>query len=222
MSIKKKLGLGVASAAIGLSLLGGGTYAFFNDTATQASSFASGTLDLNVNPTTLVDLGNLKPGDWTNKTFKLTNNGSLDIKKVKLHTSYTVTKLDGSPVAPATAQRYADAIKVQFLDNTGDTGTFLGLFDDHAHNVITSKTISQLVAMTPEDLAQELDRANFSPPTYVLRDGIKAGSGKEATDDFKVQFQFVNDTVNTQNDLQGLKLNLSWQFEGIQEDGEQR
>ena len=31
MSIKKKLGLGVASAALGLSLIGSGTYAYFSD-----------------------------------------------------------------------------------------------------------------------------------------------------------------------------------------------
>ncbi|MCU5397508.1 CalY family protein, partial [Bacillus toyonensis] len=31
MSLKKKLGVGVVSAALGLSLIGGGTYAYFSD-----------------------------------------------------------------------------------------------------------------------------------------------------------------------------------------------
>ena len=33
MGIKQKLGLGVASAALGVALVGGGTYAYFSDTA---------------------------------------------------------------------------------------------------------------------------------------------------------------------------------------------
>ena len=48
MGIKKKLGLGVASAALGLSLIGGGTWAAFNDAATINNHFAAGTLDLEV------------------------------------------------------------------------------------------------------------------------------------------------------------------------------
>ncbi|WP_222119322.1 TasA family protein, partial [Bacillus thuringiensis] len=31
MSMKKKLGMGVITAALGLSLIGGGTYAYFSD-----------------------------------------------------------------------------------------------------------------------------------------------------------------------------------------------
>ena len=33
MSIKKKLAMGVMTGALGLTLVGGGTYAAFNDTA---------------------------------------------------------------------------------------------------------------------------------------------------------------------------------------------
>ena len=35
MSLKKKLGLGIATAALGMSLVGGGTYAYFNDVETN-------------------------------------------------------------------------------------------------------------------------------------------------------------------------------------------
>ncbi|MCL6570669.1 MAG: M73 family metallopeptidase, partial [Bacillus sp. (in: Bacteria)] len=35
MSIKRKLGMGAASAALGLSLIGGGTWAAFNDMTRQ-------------------------------------------------------------------------------------------------------------------------------------------------------------------------------------------
>ncbi|MCC3649344.1 spore coat protein [Cytobacillus oceanisediminis] len=214
MNLKKKLGMGIASAALGISLVGGGTVAYFSDTATQASTFASGTLDLNVDPTTLVNVGNLKPGDWTNKTFKLINNGSLDIKKVKLQTSYTVTKNNGNSVDPALADKYADQIMVDFLVNKGDDGK--------GNDIILTKSLKQLKGMTPDQLAQEFDKEWLLIfPYYVLRDGISAGTGKESVDDFKVKFRF-NDTGSPQNDLQDLKLNLTWTFEGVQEDGEER
>ena len=59
---EKKLGMGVASAALGLSLIGGGTFAFFSDKEVSNNTFAAGTLDLTLNPKTLVDIKDLKPG----------------------------------------------------------------------------------------------------------------------------------------------------------------
>ncbi|MGY3714790.1 TasA family protein [Sutcliffiella cohnii] len=90
MSIKKKIGLGVASAALGLSLVGGGTWAAFNDTATMNNYFAAGTLDLEVGKnhpshTMNFDLANMKPGDTVRRIFKLNNTGSLAIKEVLLN-----------------------------------------------------------------------------------------------------------------------------------------
>lgn len=89
MTIKKKLGLGVASAALGLSLIGGGTFAAFNDTATINNHFASGTLDLSVekngdNKALNFDISNMKPGDSVHREFKLKNAGTLAIKDVLL------------------------------------------------------------------------------------------------------------------------------------------
>ncbi len=71
MSLKKKLGMGVASAALGLSLIGGGTFAFFSDKEVSNNTFAAGTLDLTLNPKTLVDIKDLKPGDSVKKEFLL-------------------------------------------------------------------------------------------------------------------------------------------------------
>jgi spore coat-associated protein N len=88
MSIKKKLGLGVASAALGISLVGGGTWAAFNDTATINNHFAAGTLDLEVgkvNAAANFDLGNMKPGDSVKRVFTLNNAGTLAIKEVLLN-----------------------------------------------------------------------------------------------------------------------------------------
>ncbi|ANC78821.1 hypothetical protein ABE65_019265 [Fictibacillus phosphorivorans] len=218
MSLKKKLGLGVASAALGLSLVGGGTYAYFSDTAVQTSTFASGTLDLNVDPTTLITLDKFKPGDWKNQTFKLINNGNLDIKSVNLKTAYSVTKNDGSSVDPTLAAKYADAIEVVFLKNVGDDWSIV---KDTDYNVVTTMSLKELATKTTQDLAKEWDREGLI--RWALRDGITAkGTGQESVDEFSVQFQFKNTPNAPQNDLQNLKLNLTWTFEGIQKDGERR
>ncbi|GER68553.1 hypothetical protein BpJC7_31420 [Weizmannia acidilactici] len=76
MGIKKKLGMGVATAALGLSLIGGGTYAYFSDQVDTSNTFAAGTLDLAASPTTIIDVSNLKPGDTITRTFNLENKGS--------------------------------------------------------------------------------------------------------------------------------------------------
>jgi spore coat-associated protein N len=210
MSIKKKLGLGIGAAALGLSLIGGGTFSYFSDTAVQASTFSSGTLDLTVNPTANVEFKDIAPGDYIPRAFKLVNNGSIDIKKVNLKTEYRVTK-NGEVVTPELAEKYAEAIEVTFLRNTGDT------FDGE-YEMITKKTLKQLKTMNPDDLAKEYEATAL----WALRDGIKAkGSGQESTDDFRVQFTF-KDSKADQNDLQGLKLSLDWTFEGVQRDGMQK
>ncbi|MFJ5715166.1 amyloid fiber anchoring/assembly protein TapA [Neobacillus sp. NPDC093127] len=184
-----------------------------NILAIQASTFASGTLNLTVDPTTLVNINNFKPDDWTNKTFKLTNKGTLDIKKVKLHTSYTVTKNNGDSISNSLANSFADAIMVDFLVETGDNGK------DKV--VILTKSLLQLRDMTPDDLAKEFALGNSAGTSYVLTDGIKAGTDPKSPDNFKVKFRFTETDV-PQNELQDLKLNLTWKFEGIQEDVQER
>ena len=86
MSLKKKLGMGVASAALGLSLIGGGTFAYFSDKEVSNNTFAAGTLDLTLDPKTLVNIENLKPGDSVKKEFLLKNTGTIAIKDVQLAT----------------------------------------------------------------------------------------------------------------------------------------
>ncbi|HLR61590.1 MAG TPA: TasA family protein, partial [Lentibacillus sp.] len=43
MGIKKQMGMGIMSAALGLSLIGGGTYAYFSDSEQTQNTFAAGT-----------------------------------------------------------------------------------------------------------------------------------------------------------------------------------
>ncbi|MDQ0175065.1 TasA family protein [Bacillus chungangensis] len=109
MSIKKKLGLGVATAALGLSLIGGGTYAYFNDVKTVNNTFAAGELRLDVDPTIVFDVQNLKPGDYMIRTFEMKNDGTLDIDKVLMNTSFSGTS------------DFENHLRVDFLRNDGVT-----------------------------------------------------------------------------------------------------
>jgi|SRR5690625_3223035 len=94
MSIKKKLGMSVATAALGLSLVAGGTFAYFSDSEKIENTFASGTLDLGLSTDKHGDLNfgveNLKPGDKMVRQVRLMNEGSLNIKDVNLQTNYEI------------------------------------------------------------------------------------------------------------------------------------
>jgi spore coat-associated protein N len=97
MSIKKKLAMGTASLAIGAALVGGGTFAYFNDVEeSNGNTFAAGTIDLapDLNGSALFNLQNQKPGDPFSGSYTVNNAGSLAIGKVKLTTSYTAVDPD--------------------------------------------------------------------------------------------------------------------------------
>ena len=183
MSLKKKLGLGIASAALGISLVGGGTFAYFNDVETTNNTFAAGELDLAVNPTTIIDVSNIKPGDWMNRSFTLKNDGSLDISKVLLTTNF-----------PDTSNEFAKHIRVNFLKNEDKNGLF------NPSNVITHKTLYELKTMTP-DAVDNLSRLVFNEFLFGEEDGLKSGD----SDELHVQFQFV-DNGQDQNELQNASL----------------
>lgn len=196
MSLKKKLGMGIGTAILGLSLVGGGTFAYFSDTAVSENTFAAGTLDLSVNPTTIVDVENLKPGDWMPRTFKLENNGSLDISKVLLETDYTV---EGA------SDDFGKHIKVNFLINKDKSGALI------PKKVVASKTLHELKNMKP-DAVEGLWFTIFGEDS-----GLEAGT----SDDLIVEFEFV-DNGKDQNEFQGASLELEWTFNAEQTAGEKR
>ncbi|WP_404459443.1 CalY family protein [Sutcliffiella horikoshii] len=162
MSLKKKLGLGVASAALGLSLIGGGTYAYFSDTAETTSKFAAGTLDLNANPTTIIDMDNLKPGDTILRSFALENGGSLDIAEILLETSYEES-----------VAGFGEHIRVNFLLNA-----------DKVDVPIYSTTLANLVNATPDVIEGNIFSAWLGERGGSLAPGT--------SDTLYVQFEFVD------------------------------
>src|SRR5690606_30051337 len=90
MKIRKKLSSSIATAVLGTSLLVGGTFAYFSDQVVTNNVFAAGTLDLSLNPETVINIDNIKPGDSIMREFVLTNSGSLKIDTVNLETAYNV------------------------------------------------------------------------------------------------------------------------------------
>ncbi|WP_373893694.1 TasA family protein [Virgibacillus sp. CBA3643] len=193
MGIKKQLGVGVMSAALGLSLIGGGTFAYFSDSEATNNTFAAGTLDLAVEPTEVINVENIQPGDSFTRDFELQNNGSVDINKVLLETDYSVMDAAGD-----NADDFGNHIQVEFLYNA-----------DQLNEVIYETTLADLQNMTPEAVNEEV----FLP--VLGEDGLEAGT----IDDLVVQFTFV-DNGEDQNEFQGDSLNLEWTFNAQQTAGE--
>jgi spore coat-associated protein N len=198
MGIKQKLGLGVASAALGLALVGGGTYAYFSDTATASNTFAAGKLDLSVDPTTIIDVDNLKPGDTMLRSFELVNGGTLDIKNVVLNSSYQVIDHGNN-----NARDLGENIRVNFMFNA-----------DKLDVPVFSTTLADLSSMSPEAVKNQWE--GIFGDEWGTK-GLKANS----SDLLYVQFEFMDDGSD-QNQFQQDSLKLEWTFEGKQTAGEAR
>jgi spore coat-associated protein N len=196
MNAKKTLGLGVVSAALGLSLIGGGTFAYFSDTAESSAAFNNGTLSLASDPSVIVDLTNLKPGDVITRDFKLKNDGSLDIPKVLLKTLSEVVDANNNNGN----NNLKDFIVVTFLNN-----------NDKRQPEVLVKTLSELESLSPDLVA----RGILGTILGGEKSGIKAGTNDKLT----VQFAFV-ENFQPQNYFQGDQLKLKWTFEASQGAGE--
>lgn len=192
MSVKRKLGYGFALVVLGLSLVVGGTFAYFSDTATANNTFTAGTLDLALDPEVIIDVENLVPGDSEFRTFYLENNGTLDIKEVLLRTSYTVEDAKND-----NTDDFGKHIRVNFLENADKS-------EDYGYNdIIYSTTLYDLQYVVPD--AVEKNIIGFENE----QSGLPAGTN----DTMYVEFEFV-DNGEDQNQFQGDTLNLQWSFEG--------
>ncbi|MFZ3591225.1 TasA family protein [Bacillus sp. DJP31] len=225
MSIKKKLGLGVVSAALGLSLVGGGTWAAFNDTATINNHFAAGTLDLVVgksgNKPISFDLANLKPGDYIQRIFKLNNAGSLAIKEVLLDAT-AANFVDGT--LTSTQAEFLSQFKVDFMKVDSETNKW-----QPSQNVITSKdfTLLDLVNGDTSEIVSayvvdgKINLASIAAGTDG-RTGIPVSPAD--VDDVFIQITFKNDDTKVegeyvQNKYQGDKVDFFFNLEATQWDG---
>lgn len=193
--MKKKLGMGIFTLVIGLALIGGGTYAYFSDSEVSNNTFAAGTLDLTMEPTEIIDIDNLKPGDTMIRDFELSNNGTLDISKVTLETDYDVLDENGD-----NTKDFGEHIQVEFLYNS-----------DNSDEVIYETTLAELQDMSPEAISEHI----FYPE--LGEQGLPVGEQH----DLIVKFNFIENGED-QNQFQGDALELEWTFTAYQTDGEQK
>ncbi|HHP1052646.1 TasA family protein [Bacillus cereus group sp. BfR-BA-01354] len=197
MSWKKKLGVGVVSAALGLSLIGGGTYAYFSDQVVSNNALAAGTLDLAMQPTTSLNLDNLKPGDRILKKINIKNSGTLDIKDILMKVDYTVNdfKKDNS------VEDFGKHIKVQFLWDW-----------DPEKSPVYETTLAELKSQHPEVASQKIFLSKWAETG-----GLKAGK----MDWFWIKFTF-EDNGTDQNMFQGDSITMKMEFQANQTEGQER
>lgn len=202
MTVKKKLGMGVLSAALGLSLVGGGTYAAFNDTATVNNHFAAGELDLEVGKSGSkpinFDLSNMKPGDNVQRIFKLNNAGSLAIKEVLLNT--TAANFEGN--GDSNRGEFLSQFEIDFMQVDGESTNW-----EPRNNVVKSGETLTLQDLVTGNHASKIksdflasdgsERINLAPLTVAS--GAEAERGLPADpndkDEVFIQITFKDDTT---------------------------
>jgi spore coat-associated protein N len=95
----QKVALSVALLLLGAALMGAGAYATFTDSASASHSVTTGTVSIDLGATGAstnrlnVDATAVAPGDTIQRSFDLTNGGSLDLASVTLTTSATASSL---------------------------------------------------------------------------------------------------------------------------------
>ncbi|WP_067727079.1 TasA family protein [Oceanobacillus damuensis] len=152
MSIKRSLIISFITAALGISLVTGGTFAYFSDTEEAGSTFAAGLLDLGLNKETIIEITNLVPGDTVNGEFELTNDGTVDMKEVNLYSSYEVID--------------------EGLNNGGDDlGNHIFVefvhYENGEENVLFKKRLSELTD-DPTKILENFE-AESNPRTFSVR-----------------------------------------------------
>ncbi|MFE8702111.1 TasA family protein [Cytobacillus sp. FJAT-54145] len=201
MSIKKKMGMGILAGALGVSLIGGGTWAAFNDVEEVSNSFEAGTLDLVTSPEEIFNLSNLKPGDYFEKELTLSNNGSLTIKDILV----TTTVSDWDDVTHSHLPDNGVNDQTQFLNQfkitvkNGDNPVFDGYLGA-IQSVSESDMFGNDVALEPEETV-----------TYDIRIEFEEDDSK-----------YSNSRLHEQNKYQGEGATFGIKFEATQMDGEER
>jgi spore coat-associated protein N len=234
MSIKKKLGMGVASAALGLSLVGGGTWAAFNDTATINNHFAAGTLDLDVaksgQKAISFDLTNMKPGDNVQRIFTLKNAGTLAIKEVLLDVTAEnfVDDLTAVNGGENNMRQYLSQFVINFADVDGESTSW-----EPRNNIVISGETLTLADLVYNNYSTKIKseylgaggKINLAALT-VADDQYRGIPVTPAdTDDVFIQITFKDDQrknadgTYVQNKFQGDSVDFFFNLEATQWDG---
>lgn len=197
--------MGVLSAALGLSLVGGGTWAAFNDTATINNHFAAGTLDLDVGSVNgdpiNIDLTNMKPGDSVERVFRLGNQGSLAIKEVLLSASA------GNFVQGNGTNADMDAFLEQFtidffkVDKEASTPQPVNVFTSNGPISLKALVNGTYDSNMIKDVYEATDgsnRINLAPLSNVVSNALRGiPVNPTDTDDVHVKITFKDDQTRT-------------------------
>ena len=178
MNVKRKLMNGALSAVLGISLVGGGTWAAFNDIEKVTAGVEAGTLDLMIvsanraenTLSSIFNLSDLKPGDHMTRTFRLKNNGTLAIKDVLMSLEIgefqqAVEVKDSKISVNNSALAYLDQFQVEVLSTgaeKGGTGAYRYPKDLIKHkDQITLKDLYLATSLSPnlEDTYAQSDIA---------------------------------------------------------------
>lgn len=82
MGFKRNLGIGLASAVLGLGIIGGGTVAYFSDSTDANGKLTAGELDLTGGD--VFYFNKMEPGETYDHEFTLENEGDVDINDLEV------------------------------------------------------------------------------------------------------------------------------------------
>ncbi|MCA1012281.1 TasA family protein [Halobacillus halophilus] len=203
MGIKKKLGMGVMTGALGLSLIGGGTFAAFNDVEGAQGTYSAGELDLSLghlNKSLGVD--GMVPGDTISRSFEIMNSGNVDIAEVLFDVDATFNAGSAENGGNDSAEAFYGQFKITMFDSDG-------------RNILAeefggSATMAELIAADSFDIASG--------------DGFNKKEGENRdSDTITINVEFVEDGEKDaegeylQNQYQGNSATLDFNFEATQE-----
>lgn len=217
--LKTKLTLALSTIALGATLIGAGTFAYFNDVDHVNNRFAAGVLDLTLEPgegsTLNFDLSNMKPGDSVTRFFTLGNDGTLAIKNVLMKGSAS-NFVDGNNAGDSNWSNFLNQfdVKVIRVQNTV-TPEQPNAYPTDTNVVINPMTLYDLVAgnfaghINPNFLTAD-NSINIAPTGIPVKPVDKDG--------VRVEITFRNDN-QSQNMYQGDAINFAFDLTATQTDG---
>lgn len=242
MSLKKKLAMGALSATLGISLVGAGTWAAFNDIEEVNASLAAGSLDLVVDeydgPVNF-NISNLKPGDTMTRYIKLDNAGSIAIKDVLLSidsvsfTDYLPAGGDPDTYGANSLEDYLDQFQVTLLRtglegadeeiiSFGEAITLADIYNATNPAVLDAGAIAALSAATGAHW--EDGRINLASTAASEWEGLPVDPDDYDVVEMSIEFveYSVRDDrgVEEQNKYQGDSADVTFTLEARQWDGQ--
>lgn len=229
MGLKTQLSMGVMSAALGLSLVGGGTWAAFNDTKTINNYFKAGTLNLAVDKLSgpvNFDLSNLKPRDSVERLFTLRNAGSLAIKEILVRTGYSnFVDFPQQGVKASTANDFLAQFGVEFW--VGDTTLSSSQTDTKLNISTQTLTLLDVInnSYTNKIRADCIKDGQLNLAGLLYQNGSLKGIPANKQYNVLVKITFLDKTDRNsngqylQNEFQGDSINFALKLEATQWDG---